>query len=420
VDESPHAGFKEPVHRAHHFSLPDEVAPHVSTVFNTVQSLPVIPVQYHRMAGEPHREDFQPNLRRAKDALFTAQEKASSSQRLTTVAYLNEYYGIPSNIGNASLSQSVFEMSNEYFSQKDLTLFQKTFDLTKEKAGVIGGHKHNNCGNSDKDDCVEGNLDVQYIAGVAQVTATIFWHVAGRRADSYVSWITEVADEENPPQSNSMSWGGYEFVVAPSVLEQFNTEAMKLAAAGVTITVSTGDYGVSNFACLCDYPSGSARSPWTGSNKWTGTGYFPSFPATSPYVTAVGATMGRGGYPPAIGEPEIACQSQHGGVITSGGGFSTYYKVPHWQSAFTSSYLSTSTAREGYNPHGRGIPDLSFVGVYYDVMIAGSLEPIFGTSCSAPVAAALISLVKAARAAAGKVSVGFLNPTLYANSVRYR
>ena len=57
----------------------------------------------------------------------------------------------------------------------------------------------------------------------------------------------------------------------------------------------------------------------TGSNSWTGTGYFPSFPATSPWVTAVGATMG-----PNTGGPEVACQSQLGGVITTGGGFSTF------------------------------------------------------------------------------------------------
>ena len=31
---------------------------------------------------------------------------------------------------------------------------------------------------------------------------------------------------------------------------------------------------------------------WLGSNSWHGQGYFPSFPATSPYVTSIGATMG--------------------------------------------------------------------------------------------------------------------------------
>jgi len=47
--------------------------------------------------------------------------------------------------------------------------------------------------------------------------------------------------------------------------------------------------------------------------KWKGKGYFPSFPATSPYVTAVGGTQG-----PESGTEEIACQSQEGGVITTG------------------------------------------------------------------------------------------------------
>ena len=39
---------------------------------------------------------------------------------------------------------------------------------------------------------------------------------------------------------------------------------------------------------------------------WAGTGYFPSFPASNPYVTAVGATMGAGGAVP-VGKPEVAC-----------------------------------------------------------------------------------------------------------------
>ena len=40
-------------------------------------------------------------------------------------------------------------------------------------------------------------------------------------------------------------------------------------------------------------PARPTVSNWTdGNSSWSGMGYFPSFPATSPYVTAVGATMG--------------------------------------------------------------------------------------------------------------------------------
>ena len=96
---------------------------------------------------------------------------------------------------------------------------------------------------------------------------------------------------------------------------------MKLGAIGVTVAVSSGDNGVANFGCpcssgavsysncACKANSGSSGSSWSGTNTWTGTGYFPSFPATCPYVTAVGATMGTGSLgAPSVGGGEIACQ----------------------------------------------------------------------------------------------------------------
>ncbi len=90
-------------------------------------------------------------------------------------------------------------------------------------------------------------------------------------------------------------------------MDAFNAEAIKLAAMGVTITVASGDNGAVNFGCSCTADSSSTFSRWRRSPSWTGQGYFPSFPATCPYVTAVGATMGKGVIP-IVGEPEVACQ----------------------------------------------------------------------------------------------------------------
>merc|ERR1712070_506253 len=75
---------------------------------------------------------------------------------------------------------------------------------------------------------------------------------------------------ENPPLVNSISYGGPEPLMAASVLNTFNTEAMKLGAQGVSIFVSSGDDGVAGNAAR-----GNA----------TACGYEPSFPATSPYIT---------------------------------------------------------------------------------------------------------------------------------------
>jgi tripeptidyl-peptidase-1 len=148
-------------------------------------------------------------------------------------------------------------------------------------------------------------------------------------------------------------------------------------------------------------------------SSWTGRGYFPSFPATSPYVTTLGATQG-----PESGNAEVACQANTGGVITTGGGFSTYNPTPSWQvdavNAYFDALTASNTPTSGYNRNGRGYPDVSLIGVWYQVVVQGEFISLFGTSASAPVFAAMISLINAARAANNMSSVGFINPTLYA------
>jgi subtilase family serine protease len=75
-----------------------------------------------------------------------------------------------------------------------------------------------------------------------------------------------------------------------------------LAVQGVTIIVASG-VAAAGADCLCEQDS-SSTAAWSGEGEWAGTGYFPSFPSTSPYVTAVGATM-----LPQIGSAEVGCQS---------------------------------------------------------------------------------------------------------------
>lgn len=182
---------------------------------------------------------------------------------------------------------------------------------------------------------------------------------------------------------------------------------------GVTIVASSADDGVSFFyapdgTCACNYYSGSNYYTAPTSGTWSGLGYFPSFPASCPYVTAVGATMG-----PEVGQPEVACQSQLGGLITSGGGFSAYYSTPSWQKDVVLPFLSQTTASSGYNPNGRGYPDVSLIGVSYEVVIDNMINYMYGTSCSSPVFGAMITLINSARMEKNMSSVGFVNPTLY-------
>lgn len=144
-------------------------------------------------------------------------------------------------------------------------------------------------------------------------------------------------------------------------MDSFNIEAQKLGLMGVTIIVSSGDNGVAGYGCrfgcnsqlpasstncVCDATTSSSSSIWTGSNTWTGIGYSPKFPGSSPYITVVGGTAG-----PEIGDAEVTSQSDHNNVITSGGGFSGYYAQPAWQTSAVTDYFSKLQASptQGYN-----------------------------------------------------------------------
>ena len=65
---------------------------------------------------------------------------------------------------------------------------------------------------------------------------------------------------------------------------------------------------------------------------------------------------------------------------------------------------------------GRGFPDLAAFS--NDVCIAESCAET-GTSCSTPIVATAIATLNAARAAAGKSALGFVNPLLYANAAAF-
>jgi tripeptidyl-peptidase-1 len=66
-----------------------------------------------------------------------------------------------------------------------------------------------------------------------------------------------------------------------------------------------------------------------------------------------------------------------------------------------------------FNKSNRGYPDVvawsSFVSVYVD----GGIEPVAGTSVSAPVMGAMISLANSRRLEQGGPTMGFINPFIY-------
>lgn len=132
-----------------------------------------------------------------------------------------------------------------------------------------------------------------------------------------------------------------------------------------------------------------------------GTANVSSFSCSS--VTSIGATQGVG--------TETAASF-------SSGGFSNIFAQPSFQSSAVSSYLTKlgNTNSGKFNTSGRAFPDIAFNGVDFNIVFDAEEGTVDGTSCSTPSFAAVVALINSQLIAAGKPTLGFLNPFIYSTA----
>lgn len=200
---------------AKEYTIPILMREHMSAAFNTVQPPPMLAPRYHMKDAIRETSHF-----RTEDTKEKKRKLANGFQGVT-VPFLNSYYKIQSNKGNVNMSQAVFETSNQKYSPNDVTQFQTTYNLIVQAAiDKKGQSTTNTCfstnyPNSNNPDCYEGNLDIQYIMGVAQKTTTTYWYDGTNNA--FLSWILAMSNTAHPPLSNSISWGTVEQVILPAI-----------------------------------------------------------------------------------------------------------------------------------------------------------------------------------------------------------
>jgi tripeptidyl-peptidase-1 len=273
-------------------------------------------------------------------------------------------------------TQSVYASAGQTYSPADLTAFQVNFNLVRQNisgmlpnvAGVAAptSQSYTSACLLKPGNCQEGNLDVQYLMGVAQNLPTTYY--VDSSTDFLLTWAMNLLQMDRPPLVNSISYMTYEVILDQAYINTFDESALMLSAMGVTIIVCSGDDGVGGFKVRL--------------GKWA-CDYFPMWPASSPYVLSVGGTQG-----PEMNAKEIACSSSTSGTITSGGGFSNLYPMPAFQKSAISNYISTygsvSTTNlvapyPGYNSSGRGFPDVALLAKNYVIKNAGSWIVVSGT-----------------------------------------
>ncbi|KAF7985173.1 hypothetical protein HWV62_7762 [Athelia sp. TMB] len=291
--------------------------------------------------------------------------------------------------------------SGQWANKADLTTFLKKNrpDLSANTSFALISVANGTNPQKGYDAGIEANLDIQYTTGIASGVPISFVSVGPTDTETDKEFFVALQDEANalltmktPPTVLTSSYSLNENLISQSLAKSICNLYMQLGARGVSVLFSSGDGGIGG-----GHPTECKNKP-----------FLPTFPGVCPYVTAVGAT-------------QIDHSSDHekganfGGGSSSSGGFSNYFPTPAYQSAQVSSYVKAlgSTYAGRYNASGRGLPDVSAVGVNYTIVADQHAELVNGTSCSTPMFAGLVALLNDRLIAAGKAPLGFLNPLLY-------
>jgi len=242
----------------------------------------------------------------------------------------------------------------------------------------------------------EGSLDTQYIMGVAPGVLTEFWfYQSGSFCGCLQDWTSEILSNDDVPNVFSVSYGVQGNLSKEGCrdeqIQDIDSNFAKIAAKGITLIISSGDDGSGYF-------------------KFPEPVLYPSWPASSPWVTAVGATRFQG--------QQVGNDEQASDQFGSGGGFSPMFDAFDDQKAAVANYLKVAKGLPpsgGYPAGGRATPDVAGLGEGFQILVNGKTYSEGGTSASAPLFAALVSLLNDARLQSGKPPMGYLNPWLYQN-----
>ncbi|EPE10935.1 tripeptidyl peptidase precursor [Ophiostoma piceae UAMH 11346] len=274
---------------------------------------------------------------------------------------------------------------------------------------------------------IEASLDVQYVMALAYPTQIIYYSTGGRgdKIDRNGHLVDSRHSDNEPylkllqylvalpdsalPHILSISYSDDEQSVPWPYAMRVCQLFMQLTARGTTVLVATGDGGSRGIGrSVCKRNDGSGRRT-----------LLPTFPASCPWVTAVGATdapivANVDGIMVSPPPPRIAANY-------SSGGFSNYFSRPSWQNSTVDIYVSSQAGAEKqglFNSGGRAVPDISAMGSKFKVVLGGKPSSVDGTSASTPLVASMVAMANDARMRAGKPALGWLNPILYSDKTQ--
>lgn len=283
----------------------------------------------------------------------------------------------------------------------DVRSFRSTFGLPANVPNVVTNGP--DPGSSVADDVDEAMLDTEWSGAVAEKATIDFVTSASTQTSDGVFLSAQYIVNHNLAPIMSVSYGLCEAYLGASANSFLNALWEQAAAEGISVFVSAGDSG----AAGCDASSATKATQGRAVNGICST----------PYSTCVGGTefndtanpslywnssTGTNGLSARSYIPEnVWNESGSSGLWSTGGGVSTVYSKPSWQSGL------------GIPADGkRDVPDVALTAAGHDAYLVGvwgALYGISGTSAASPSFAGIMALVEQKAAA----RLGNANPELY-------
>ncbi|KAH8984902.1 subtilisin-like protein [Lactarius akahatsu] len=377
-----HVDSGEIIVRTVGYSLPAPLHWHVLTVAPTTSFVPA-PAAWKTPQS---RSDRAVNSTSGEPAtMLSSRVRINFTPSILRWLYNTETY-TPSTESENVLG--ILGFNGNYPSPSDMVEFMYKYrsDAIEARYHVI---KVNNGGYDPTQPDEEANINTQYAGVMTYPIPNIFYSTGARgppgTTDPYGAVLRFILNEEYTPQTISMSYGGAE----RSASREYATWVCRLFAMlgvrGTSVLVASGNGGIGRGTCI--QPDGTVR-------------FEPIFPASCPFITAVGGTTEF--------DPEVAAS-------ISGGGFSDYFKRPLYQAGAVSTFLQDLGNRyQGlYNDSGRGFPDIAAQALGLPIFLNGNEKQAAGTSVAAPIVAGVISLLNDWLISIDEPPLGFLNPWLY-------
>jgi kumamolisin len=243
-----------------------------------------------------------------------------------------------------------------------------------------------NDGGVDVNSSGEVMLDIYCVGAVAPACKIAMYFAPNSYQGFIDTIITPTNDTVNNPSVISVSWGTTDTNWSSGARNAFDAALAAATVKGITTFIAAGDYGV---RAINGGPT-----------------YTVQYPGTSPYCVCAGGTVMS-----INNDYTIASEvpwGTSGGSYAGGGGVSTIFPVPIWQTGFSSKLYPGGAVS---SLTGRGIPDVSAHAVGYQFYYgsANYTGSFVGTSATAPLLAGMMARLNQL---SGK-RIGFVNSDWY-------